>query len=171
MMKSKTRKQPAERISQAVLYAVVGLAVVVFALFRFVGYDTPYYDNPELNAPLLTDVLVGFMSLLTLAAVIIVLWAACRSFGKNRSATKVVNGIHAARLARIVVALVVLTLAATFMLGSTHPITVNGEAYADAFWLRTAAMFVDSSLLLIAVAVGAVVFGTTRSVRKDKRKR
>ena len=154
-MKSKTRKQPAERISQAVLYAVVGLAVVVFALFRFVGYDTPYYDNPELNAPLLTDVL----------------WAACRSFGKNHSAAKVVNGIHAARLARIVVAVVVLTLAATFMLGSTHPITVNGEAYADAFWLRTAAMFVDSSLLLIAVAVGAVVFGTTRSVRKDKRKR
>ena len=171
MMKSKTRKQPTERISQTVLYAIVGLTVTVFALFRLVGYDTPYYDNPELNAPLLTDVVVIFMSLLTLVAVVIALLAACRSFGKNRNADRVVNGIHAARLARIVVAVVVLTLAATFMLGSTHPITVNGEAYADAFWLRTAAMFVDSSLLLIALAVCAVVFGATRSVRKDKRKR
>lgn len=169
MMKPGTRKLPAERISQTVLYAIVGLVAVVFALFRFVGYDTPYYDNPELNAPLLTDVLVGFMSLLTLAAVITVLCAACRSFGKNRNAAKVVNGIPAARLARIVAAVVALTLAATFMLGSTRPVAVNGEAYTDTFWLRTADMFVNSSLLLVCLAVCAVAFGATRSVRKDKR--
>ena len=168
-MKLSTRKKSTERISQTVLYAIVGLTVVVFALFRLVGYNTPYYDNPELNAPLLTDVLVSFMLLLTLLAVVIALWAACRSLRKNCDATKVVNGIHAARLARTVVAVALLTLAVTFGLGSTQPVVVNGAAYDDAFWLRTADMLVNSSLLLICLAVCAVVFGATRSVRIHKK--
>ena len=101
MMKTRTRKWTSERISQAVLYVIVGLTAVVFALFRLVGYDIPYFDNPELNAPLLTGVLIAFMILLTVVAVAIALIAACRSLKKNRRAAKVVDGIHAARLARL----------------------------------------------------------------------
>ncbi len=168
-MKTHMRKRTSERISQTVLYAIVGLTAVVFALFRLVGYDIPYFDNPELNAPLLTGVLIAFMLLLTVVAVVIALLAACRSLRKNRRAAKVVDGIHAARLARIVVAVVAVILTATFALGSTHPVAVNGAAYEDNFWLRAADMFVNSSLLLIAVAVGAVAFGATRSVRRHKK--
>ena len=169
MMKTRTRKWTSERISQTVLYVIVGLTAVVFALFRLVGYDIPYFDNPELNAPLLTGVLIAFMILLTVVAVAIALIAACRSLKKNRRAAKVVDGIHAARLARTVVAVVIVSLVLTFALGSTQPVAVNGAAYDDSFWLRAADMFVNSSLLLIAVAVAAVVFGATRSVRRHKK--
>ena len=169
MKKPDLRRMPAERISHTVLYALVAVAAVVFALFRFVGYDTPYYDNPELNAPLLTDLLVAFMILLTAAAVVTALWAAWRGFGKNRYAGRVVNGIHTTRLAAVVAASTALLLAATFALAPTHSIVVNGDAYADTFWLRTAGMFIDTSLLMIAAAVGAVLFGSTRSLGKDRK--
>lgn len=169
MKKPNIRRMPTERISQTVLYAIVGVVAVVFALFRFVGYDTPYYDNPELNAPLLTDLLLAFMVLLTLMAIIIAVWTACRSFAKNRNADKVVNGIHAARLVGSVVALTMLILVATFALAPTQPIVVNGEPFADRLWLRTAEMFIDSSLLLIAVAMGAVMLGAVRGLRKERK--
>ena len=37
------------------------LAVVVFALFFLVGYDMPFLENPDFNAPLFTDVLIILM--------------------------------------------------------------------------------------------------------------
>lgn len=159
-----------ERISHAVLCAIVAVAVVVFALFRLVGYDTPYFDNPDLNAPLLTGMLVGFMLLLVLAALAAVAWAAVSGARKNRGGARVVNGIHAARLSRLVAAFTLLALVVGFASGSTKPVSVNGAAYTDSFWLRTADMFVNASLLLIVEAVAVVAFGATRYARKKGRR-
>ena len=38
---------PTERISQRVLYLLIALAVMVFALFYFVAYDRPFADDPR----------------------------------------------------------------------------------------------------------------------------
>lgn len=157
-----------ERISHAVLYAVVAVAVVVFALFRLVGFDNPYFDNPDLNAPLLTGMLVGFMLLLVVAALAAVAWAVVSGARKNRSAARVVNGIPAKRLSRIVAAYTAFVLIVEFAFGSTDAISVNGTAYTDGFWLRMADMFVGASLLLIVAAVVTVVFGATRYSRKKE---
>lgn len=168
MKKPDVRQWRTERISHAVLCAVVALAVVVFALFRLVGYDNPYYDNPDLNAPMLTGMLVGFMVLLVVMALAAVAWAVVSGVRKNRGGSRVVNGIHAARLSRLVAAFTVLALVIGFAFGSTQPLSVNGAAYTDSFWLRTADMFVNASLLLIVEAVAAVVFGATRYARKKE---
>ena len=56
-----------ERISQTVLYIIVGIAVVVFALFFLVGYNMPSVEEPSFNAPLLTDALL----ILTIALVFV----------------------------------------------------------------------------------------------------
>ena len=57
------------------------------------------------------------------------------------------------------------TVVLTYALSSTDALMVNGERFTDTFWLRTAGMFIGTSLLLIVVAVGAIVYGSTRYIR------
>ena len=56
---SQPRRRPTERISQHVLYGLLGYVVVLFLAFFLFGYDTPYWKNDRMNAPMLTDVLLG----------------------------------------------------------------------------------------------------------------
>ena len=56
---SQPRRRPTERISQHVLYGLLGYVVVLFLVFFLFGYDTPYWKNDRMNAPMLTDVLLG----------------------------------------------------------------------------------------------------------------
>ena len=51
----------AEQISQKVFRLMIGLAVLVFGLFYLIGYDLPFDENPDFNAPLFTDVLIFLM--------------------------------------------------------------------------------------------------------------
>ena len=55
------RKLDAEQVSTRVLYVLVALAVVVFGAFFLIGYDQPYEDDPQFNAPVLTDVVLVFI--------------------------------------------------------------------------------------------------------------
>ena len=50
----KTGSKPTEALSRLALYAVIGLAVVVYALFMLIGYDLPLATDPTFSAPLLT---------------------------------------------------------------------------------------------------------------------
>ena len=66
---------PTERISQRVLYLLIALTVLVFALFYFVAYDRPFADDPSFNAPLFTDLLLVFMLLLVVLSCGLSAWA------------------------------------------------------------------------------------------------
>lgn len=55
------RQWSTEKISQRVFYCLLGLAALVFALFFLVGYDMPFEENPDFNAPLFTNVLLFLM--------------------------------------------------------------------------------------------------------------
>ena len=48
---------------------LVAVSAVVFALFWLIGYDMPYEEDADFNAPLLTDALLGYVYLLTAVAV------------------------------------------------------------------------------------------------------
>ena len=65
----------AVKVSQSVFYLLMTLIVVVYALFFLVGYEHPYDENPDFNAPLLTGVLITFVLLLLLMAVAVTLFA------------------------------------------------------------------------------------------------
>ena len=71
----------------------------------------------------------------------------------------------ARRITLYVVGGTIMLLVLTFALSSTESLTVNGAPFTDAFWLRAAGMFIGTSLLLIVIAIGAVVFGATRYIR------
>lgn len=159
------RHSTTEQLSSRIFYIVIGVAVVLFALFRFVGYDIPYDENPDYNAPLLTGVLIWFMIVLTLATLGIAVWGWQRGVRKSRGENVVVNNVPAHRIMLSVAAGTALLFVLTFAFSSTDTLRVNGTAYTDAFWLRTAGMFIGTSVLLVIAAIVAVVYGATRYIR------
>lgn len=170
MMKKFIKKftsQPAERRSSAVLYALVGFIVVVFALFWLVGFSRPYVDDPNFNAPLFTDLLLVTGYLLLVLALGIAVWAVVRSARTLGKGDRVVNNIPVRRISLSVGVGTFVLMLLVFVLGSTAPLKINGTMYSDAFWLRMSDMFIITSLLLIVAAIVAVVYGATKYNRKS----
>lgn len=155
-----------ERISTTVLYAIIGLVTVVFAAFFLVGFDMEQPDVPGFNAPLLTGTLIGLMWLLLVVAAIAFGMSVIRGYKTRGKEGKVVNAIPAARISYASLGTMVVLLILSFAFAPTDAILINGESFTDGFWLRVSEMFVFTSIVLIVIAAGAVIFGFTRYQRK-----
>ena len=94
---SKQKTKSAEKISQQVFYIMIGLAVLVFGLFFLVGYDLPFEENPDFNAPLFTDVLILLMWLFLIGGVGLAVFSMIRDYRSSKSEA-VVNGIPVRRI-------------------------------------------------------------------------
>lgn len=158
----------AERLSNRVLYVLVALTVVVFGAFFLIGYDVPYEDDPSFNAPMLTDVVLVFMYVLVFGAAALAVAAVAIGLKRCGRTQSVVNNIPAARISWGTAVLLALSLLVTFALGSSKPVMVNGVEYTDAFWLKATDMFINTSFVLLFVAVCGVVFGLSGYNRKLK---
>lgn len=156
-----------ERISQYILYALIALTALLFVLFWTVGYDRPSADDPNFVEPLFTNVLLVFMFLLLVTAVAVATWAVCESLKKRGRGERMINNIPVKLISYSVTGLTCLLLALTFLFGSSSSVTINGTAFTDSFWLKASDMFVNTSLGMILIALGAVVFGLTRYYRKS----
>ena len=152
------------------MYILVGVSAVVFALFYLVGYDLPFDENPDFNAPLFTDVLIVLMVLVLLLALCMIGFSAWRSHRSGSRQDAVVNGVPASKIARITWFSTLGLLVIGFAVGSSTPMLVNGNDYNDWFWLKLSDMFVLASVILLIAAIGAVLFGVTRYVRKERKK-
>lgn len=162
------RKKSAEQVSQRIFYILIALAVLVFGLFFLVGYDMPFEENPDFNAPLFTDVLIGLMWLFLVGGVGLAIYSMWKDYRGSRSEA-VVNGVPVRRIFRITWIGLLALLVLTFALGSSDPMLINGENYADWLWLKLSDMFVITSLLMLLAGMGAVIFGATRYIRKVKK--
>ena len=105
-------------------------------------------------------------SLLTAGACGVAVWSAIRSNKASGGGERVVNNIPVRMIGRCVAGGTALALVLTFLFGSSAPMKINGADYADTFWLKASDMFVATSLLMIVAAVGAVVYGATKYIRK-----
>lgn len=161
-----TTRLKAEKTSASVLYALVALTVLVFGAFFFIGYDTPFEENPEHNAPLLTDLVLVFIYAMVIATIILTAAAVAISMKTGGKSQKVTNNIPTAKIAWGTALLLVVSMAATFATGSSEPVTVNGMEFDDTFWLKATDMFINTSLILLAVAVCGVAFGVSGYNRK-----
>ena len=76
-----------EKISKIVLWSLIGISIVVMALFLLVGYDTPYEENPKQVDPQMTDLLLVWTYILIFATIIITIGAVIYGFvnGSNKS--------------------------------------------------------------------------------------
>lgn len=162
--RSDVKNWSSERISHMVLYSLTALTTLVFALFYFVGYDTPAMWDERFVAPLLTDLVMVLILVLIIGAIGVACFAKWRSVCTNHTPA-VENGIHGKRITLGVTIGTVALMALLFALPSSE-IYVNGEMFSDALWLRAANMFVVASILLIIIGVGVILFGIIRNRRK-----
>lgn len=160
-----------EQISRRVLYVLAALTAVLFVLFFLVDFNRPFDDDPSFNAPLFTDALLVWMCVLVVASVALALWSAVRAIRMHRGENKVVDGIPAAKVAWSVAIATGSLLVFTLLFSSSACIVINGAAYTDTFWLRLSDMFINTSIILIVLAVAAVIFGTTRYSRRKETKK
>ena len=147
---------------------LVAISAVVFALFWLVGYDMPYEEDADFNAPLLTDVLIGYVYLLTAAAVGVAVFSAIHGIRTRSRQCGVENGVPTARINTITWIITALLLAGSFACATTEPIKVNGKLYSETIWLRLSDMFIVTSGVMILLAVIAVAFGMSGYSRRLK---
>ena len=79
------RHLTAMQLSSRIFYILIGVIVVLFALFWIIGYDMPYDDNPDYSAPLLTDALIWFMIVLTFSTFGLAVFGAVNDMRKNKA--------------------------------------------------------------------------------------
>ena len=136
-----------ERISQTILYAMVGVSILVFILFWTIGYNRPYIDDPNFNDPLLTSTLIVLMWIMLITALATTVWSIASTLKKRGKAQRIENGIPVKKISY----------------------GINGTVYSDTFWLRISDMFVNTSIAMIIMAGAAVIFCGWRN-RKLHRK-
>lgn len=166
---SALRRLSAERLSQRVFYVLLGLSAVVFALFYLVGFDMPSDFDPDFSEPLFTDLLLLLMLLLLVCGVAAAAWSLWHAWHVRSVGDAVTNGIPVARIHAVVWLSAAVLLLLSFLFSSSSPMTVNGEAYTSWLGLKLTGMFIVSSAVLLVAAAGAVVFGSTRYIRKERK--
>ena len=77
-----------EKISKITLWVLIGISLVVLALFLLVGYNTPYEENPtKMVDPQMTDLLIIWTYILIIATAVAAIGAVIYGFvsGGNKS--------------------------------------------------------------------------------------
>ncbi len=156
------------RNSHPLLWRSLGglLIAVVFAMFWLIGYDKPYNEDPNFNAPLFTDLLLITTILVLVGAVAVAVWSVVRSLKTTGRGERISNNIPVRRIGTIVAVGTFTVMLLTFLLGSSAPMTINGGTYDDSLGLKASDMFISTSLLMIAIAIAAVLFGSYKTIRK-----
>ena len=144
-------------ISSRVLMVLVGIIAIAFGAFYLIGYDNPYEENPAFNAPKLTNIILIITYMLIIGTIGLTVFSLVMAYRNRNKSAAVVNNA-AARIAYIISGSVVLLLVLTFLLGSSAPMTINGEQYAQTMWLKTADMFIYTALIMLIAAIAAVAY-------------
>ena len=85
----------AAQISRRIFLAITSMSLLLFVLFWTLGFDTPYEDSPNFNAPLLTDALLWLMVMLLLGASALTAWSVATFIRKRGNTDARTNNIPA----------------------------------------------------------------------------
>ena len=151
-----------------IIIGLIAISAVIFLAFWMVGYDMPYEEDVYFNAPLLTDMLLGYIYLLTSSAIGVTVYSIVHGIKTRGRQSLTENGVPAGRITIITWGVTFALLASTFALGSTDPIKVNGKDFCEGIWLRLSDMFIVSSGRMILLAIAAVAFGMSGYARRMK---
>lgn len=147
---------------------LVAVSAVVFIAFWTVGYDMPYEEDADFNAPLLTDMLIGYIYLLLAIAMGVTVYSIVHGIRTSGRQGSTENGVPAGRITLATWVATAVLLILTFALGATDPIKVNGKDFCESIWLRLSDMFIISSGVMILIAIAAMVFGMSGYSRRMK---
>lgn len=111
------------------------------------------------------ELLLDSIYILLAMAVMLTGWSAVRSV-RLRKGQHEGGGVPVRGIAWGVFALLVLTFGATALLADVSPMTINGHLYDSTTWLRVSDMLINTSAVLMLVAVICLIVGYTGVVRK-----
>ena len=151
-----------------IIIGLIAISAVVFIAFWCVGYDMPYEEDADFNAPLLTDMLLGYIYLMVVVAIGVTAYSVVHGIRTRGRQGYSENGVAAGRIPIATWVFTVLLLVISFALGSTEPIKVNGKDFCEGIWLRLSDMFIISSGVMILLAILAVAFGMSGYSRRMK---
>lgn len=117
------------------------------------------------ESSLFIDILLITIYVMLAAAIGLVVWSVVCSLRK-RDVQSAEPGFPAKLIAWGTGALLVLTLCATYLFADTTPIIINGQRYSNALWLCLSDVLINTSVVLIIVAVICVVFGALWAGRR-----
>ena len=120
------------------------------------------------ESPLFIDILLYVIYAMILVAIGLTVWSGLRSMRRQDKSDTRSNGIPARRIALLTVALLVVTLVVTCLLASTRELLINGKPFGDKFWLRVSDMFINTSIILIIIAIIGAAVGYSGICRKVK---
>ena len=123
----------------------------------------------EQATPLYIELLLYAMYALLLLAVGFTAWSMARSMRRQGPDNSHSNRIPVRRIGLLILALLAVSLAATYLLSNTRPLIINGKTFDDRFWLRVSDMLINTSAILIVIAAIAILIGYSGIVRKLKR--
>ncbi|MBO4673417.1 MAG: hypothetical protein J5616_03610 [Bacteroidaceae bacterium] len=150
-----------EKISKITLWSLIGVSLVVLALFLLVGYDTPYEDNPKQVAPQLTDLLIIWTYILIIGTALASVGAVIYGFvsGGNKSKNEDVGPASKAGLIAwgTFIVSVIIGLIVGFA-GKDEMLMINGHGWNDPTDIILTDMSMVSILILTIVTVAATVF-------------
>jgi len=156
-----------EKLSGWILKGLMAVTVIVFALFMLVGFDTPYEENPKMNAPLLTDAVIILSLVLIVAAACVTIWSAFMQFKTGNTTSKDEGiagktGLFAtlAFVASIVIGIIV------GVANSGEHLLINGKDWNN----PTDIILTDTSMISIAIltvlSVAAVIYSMVAQNKK-----
>jgi len=119
----------------------------------------------DYESPVYVSLVLYTIYALLLLAVGLTVWSVVRGLHRQGRGAGSEHGIVRSKLVLGTLALVVVVMVVSWLLGSTAPLTVNGQPYADAFWLRTSDMLIITPAVLIAVIGVLMVIAEIRRRR------
>lgn len=117
------------------------------------------------ESPVFVELLLDSIYILLALVVVLTGWSAVRSI-RLRKGQHEGDGVPVRGIAWGVFALLVLTLGTTALLADVSPMTINGHLYDNITWLRVSDMLINTSAVLMLVAVICLIVGYTGVVRK-----
>ena len=120
------------------------------------------------SSPLFVSIVLHAIYALLFIAVGVTVWSAVSSWRRG-AMRSTIHGIRSALIGLVTAGALVTILVVSWLLGSTKPLTINGNTYTDTFWLRTSDMMINTALILMAVLTMVAVLSAAISFfQKDK---
>ena len=109
-----------------------------------------------MSSDVLAEVMIWLMGIGLVAALGVVAWSVVVILRRRGQRGVVVNHVPSRRIVLITALSTCLLMLLSFAFASTASLTINGQAYSSAFWLRMADMFIVSSAVLMLAAIVTV---------------
>lgn len=157
-----------ENISKWLLRTLLAITVVIFALFFLVGFNTPYEEDPKMNAPLLTDaVLYGCIGF-TLVTIILTVWSVVKQLTTGGGTTSKDTGIaaHTGTFSAVTLAVSVIIGLVVGIAGKSEHMLINGKDWNVPSDLITTDTCLISIIILLVIALICLIGSMFINVKK-----